>query len=90
MNQENRVWIPDCRDDDSIILKEWRIDVAMPMISTLPDSDKKKIQYDINVTEQQIHDIFDWISCGYNKVAMILGKEAFSDLCQKMSTALEL
>ena len=46
MNQENSVWIPDCRDDDSIILKEWRIDVAMPMISTLPDSDKKKIQYD--------------------------------------------
>ena len=42
------------------------------------------------MSEQQMQEIYKWILCGYDKVAMILGKEAFSDLCQKMSTALDL
>lgn len=77
-------------DDELIIFNQWVFNVATPIVCSLSKKNKDKVQYNIDMSEQQMQEIYEWIFCGYDKVAMILGKEAFSDLCQKMSTALEL
>ena len=77
-------------DDELIIFNQWVFNVATPIVCSLSEKNKDKVQYNIDMSEQQMQEIYKWILCGYDKVAMILGKEAFSDLCQKMSTALDL
>ncbi len=77
-------------DDELIIFNQWVFNVATPIVCSLSEKNKDKVQYNIDMSEQQMQEIYEWILCGYDKVAMILGKEAFSDLCQKMSTALDL
>ena len=89
MNDDNLI-MQNLSDDELIIFNQWVFNVATPIVCSLSEKNKDKVQYNIDMSEQQMQEIYKWILCGYDKVAMILGKEAFSDLCQKMPTALDL
>lgn len=90
MIKDDNLNMQNLSDDERIIFNEWVLNVAVPTVCSLSEKNKDKVQYNIDMSEQQMQEIYEWILCGYDKVAMILGKAAFGELCRKMSIALDL